>query len=191
MTASTSLRPDPERAALAQTLRITLLTALAAFMLDQGTKAWAVAAFDLDQLEQGERIAVAPLLNFTYAINEGVNFGLGASDSATQQYVLAALALAVSIGLGVWAVRGRRMALSLGCGATIGGALANALDRLLFDGVRDFINVTCCGLDNPYAFNVADVAIFAGALVIAIFAWNGDEPPRRDGETDVRAPSDH
>jgi len=42
--------------------------------------------------------------------------------------------------------------------------------------VADFLNVTCCGVINPFAFNVADVAIFAGAAALA-FAPN--PAPRR------------
>jgi signal peptidase II len=56
---------------------------------------------------------------------------------------------------------------TLGGGLLIGGALGNAVDRVRFGAVADFLNVTCCGLVNPYAFNVADIAIFAGALVLA------------------------
>jgi signal peptidase II len=45
----------------------------------------------------------------------------------------------------------------------VGGALGNALDRVLYGAVADFLNMSCCGIRNPYAFNLADVFIFAGA----------------------------
>ncbi len=152
-------------------LGLTALIALVAFALDQGSKAWVVAAYDL---EPGVLVPVLPVLNFTYALNTGVNFSLGASDSATQQYALAALAGAVSLGLTVWAVRARRRALTIGAGLVSGGALANALDRLRLGGVVDFINLDCCGIGNPFAFNLADAAIFAGAFVIAFYGWSAD-----------------
>ena len=38
-----------------------------------------------------------------------------------------------------------------------------ALDRALHGAVVDFLNMSCCGFHNPYAFNLADVFIFAGA----------------------------
>lgn len=153
-------------------LWLTAALAAIVFSVDQGSKAWALAAFDLESLAPGERLAVLPLLNLTYTLNTGFNFGIGASDSASQQVALAALALAVSIVLAVWAARGSRRALSIGCGLVIGGALANALDRLLVGGVVDFVNVDCCGIGNPYAFNIADVAIFIGALWLALFGWS-------------------
>jgi signal peptidase II len=46
--------------------------------------------------------------------------------------------------------------------------------------VADFLNVTCCGIRNPYAFNVADVAIFAGAVGLLLFSGtrtNGKNAP--------------
>ena len=57
-----------------------------------------------------------------------------------------------------------------GAGVVIGGALGNAWDRLQYGAVADFMNMSCCGIDNPYAFNIADVAIFAGAALIALKA---------------------
>jgi signal peptidase II len=41
--------------------------------------------------------------------------------------------------------------------------------------VADFLNMSCCGIENPYAFNVADIAIFVGALGLVVFA-KGQEP---------------
>jgi signal peptidase II len=51
----------------------------------------------------------------------------------------------------------------------IGGAAGNVIDRLLYGAVADFLNMSCCGIDNPYAFNVADVAIFVGAVGLVLF----------------------
>ena len=51
----------------------------------------------------------------------------------------------------------------------IGGALGNAIDRLLYGAVADFINITCCGLRNPYSFNLADVFIFIGLIGLLVF----------------------
>ncbi|MES2542698.1 MAG: signal peptidase II, partial [Pseudomonadota bacterium] len=72
-------------------------------------------------------------------------------------------------------------------GFLVGGALGNIIDRIAYGAVADFLNMSCCGIENPYAFNVADIAIFAGALGLVIFAkgTDGDKPtggkPRRTG----------
>ena len=48
--------------------------------------------------------------------------------------------------------------------------MGNAFDRVVYGAVADFLNMSCCGFDNPYAFNVADIAIFAGAIGLAFFS---------------------
>jgi signal peptidase II len=53
--------------------------------------------------------------------------------------------------------------------ALIGGAIGNVIDRIAYGAVADFLNMSCCGIENPYAFNVADIAIFAGALGLVLF----------------------
>ena len=61
----------------------------------------------------------------------------------------------------------------------IGGALGNVIDRLVYGAVADFLNVTCCGFVNPYAFNVADIAIFVGAIGLALIPEQKAKPKPR------------
>lgn len=149
---------------------IALATPL--YIIDQASKWWVLERLDLRALGA---IDFGPFVNFVYALNTGVNFGLFASGSAHQQILLAAFAALVSLALLVWSARTERLWIALGCGMVVGGALANATDRLTEGGVIDFLNVTCCGIHNPFAFNLADVAIFAGALLLAWLSWS-DEP---------------
>lgn len=139
--------------------------ALAIFATDRLSKWLVVEAMDLAHRQS---IEIWPgYLAFRMAWNRGVNFGLLASDAETARLGLAGLALMVSIGVGWWARRrGDRFTLAA-AGLVIGGALGNAWDRLQYGAVADFLNVSCCGIVNPFAFNVADVAIFAGALGLA------------------------
>jgi signal peptidase II len=48
--------------------------------------------------------------------------------------------------------------------------MGNAVDRVVYGAVADFLNTSCCGLNNPFAFNIADIGIFAGAFGLLIFA---------------------
>ena len=57
----------------------------------------------------------------------------------------------------------------ISAGLLVGGALANVLDRLIYGAVADFLNMSCCGITNPFSFNIADVWIFVGAVGL-IFA---------------------
>jgi lipoprotein signal peptidase len=58
--------------------------------------------------------------------------------------------------------------LLLATGAVVGGAFGNAFDRVMYGAVVDYLNMSCCGINNPYSFNVADVLIFCGAVFIVI-----------------------
>ncbi len=154
-----------------------LLVAVVVFALDQASKWYVLESLELrDRLE----IDVFGPLRFMLAYNTGVNFGLFATGSPIQIYILSAFAAVVSVVLLVWSARSEDRWLGIGCGFAAGGALANALDRLVVGAVVDFINLDCCGLNNPYAFNLADCAIFLGAALIAMTAWRGDEPADDD-----------
>ena len=146
------------------------------FGLDQASKWLVVEAMGL---AERMRIDVAPgFLTFRMGWNRGINFGLFASGSETARLALAALAVAAGAGVAVWALRRGDPRFAVGAALVVGGALGNAVDRLRYGAVADFLNVTCCGIVNPYAFNIADVAIFAGAFAIALAPA---QAPRRSG----------
>lgn len=154
---------------LPRNLAMPMLAAAGAVLAaDRLSKFVVVEMMDLGHLL---RIEVwPPYLTFVMAWNRGINFGIGAGPA----WLLVAVALAVSGGL-VWWVRHRAgapgdLTMAWGAGVVIGGALGNAWDRLQYGAVADFLNMSCCGIDNPYAFNIADVAIFAGAALIALKA---------------------
>jgi signal peptidase II len=143
-----------------------LAVALVVFLLDRLSKVWVVEALDLRH--RLHLTVLDPLLNFTMAWNRGVNFGLF-SLGPSGQWLLAGLAAAVSLGVALWLRRTHGWAAALGGGAIIGGALGNAWDRIQYGAVADFLNMSCCGIDNPFAFNVADAAIFGGVAILLLF----------------------
>lgn len=150
------------RAAVARALG---LSALAVFLVDRISKFVIVDVMDLARLYVIE--VWPPFLNLTMAWNRGINFGIGAGGPEGMRWALVALAVGVSAGLAVWMLRRRSVALAIAAGVVVGGALGNAWDRVQYGAVADFLNMSCCGIQNPYAFNVADVAIFAGAIWLA------------------------
>ena len=108
-------------------------------------------------------IEVGLTLNFVPVWNSGMSFGLLSDGGLWVRIGLTALAFLVS-GWFVWALpqldRRQRLA-----GAIItGGAIGNAIDRLRFGEVVDFIDVHIGPWHWP-AFNVADAAITAGAVI--------------------------
>ncbi|MFZ7092141.1 signal peptidase II [Primorskyibacter sp. 2E233] len=142
--------------------------AILVFLIDQVTKIWVVHVMDL-----ATRLTIEvfpPYLNFRMAWNYGVNFGLLSGEAPATRWILISVALGIVLFVLVWMRRDPpgRMGL-ISAGFLIGGALGNVVDRLLYGAVADFLNMSCCGLNNPFAFNVADVAIFVGALGLVLF----------------------
>ncbi|MDO5659143.1 MAG: signal peptidase II [Paracoccus sp. (in: a-proteobacteria)] len=138
------------------------------FVLDQITKYIVVHMLQLDLVRAID--VFPPWLNLRMAWNEGVNFGLFASGHSVMRYVLVAIALIVCVGVAIWMNRLRpgRFA-QVSAGLLIGGALGNVIDRLIYGAVADFLNMSLPFWDNPYSFNVADIAIFAGAIGLILF----------------------
>lgn len=149
-------------------MRLTLLSALFWFALDQISK-W-VVLYRMDLLTLGEIEVLPPVLNFRMGWNTGVNFGLLSNDANATRWLLVALAFVVSAWILWWARSMRRRMAMLSAGAIIGGAISNGFDRVIYGAVADFLNTSCCGFQNPYAFNIADIGIFVGALGLLIFA---------------------
>lgn len=149
-------------------MRLVFWAGFWTFLLDQGLKYLVVQALDLRRI--GQIDVLPPFLNLRMAWNYGINFGLMAADSPLTRWVLIALALAIVAAVLWWIRRepGGRWQ-KIAAGLLIGGALGNVVDRMLYGAVADFLNMSCCGIDNPYAFNLADIAIFAGALGLVIF----------------------
>ena len=138
------------------------------FALDRLSKVWIVEWLDLEN-----RLAIdvlPPFLNFRMAWNTGINFGIAGGGDEWMRWVLIGLSVAISAALLWWVLRRNERTLALGAGAVIGGALGNAWDRFEYGAVADFLNMSCCGINNPFSFNIADIAIFAGAIWIAFKA---------------------
>ncbi len=150
-------------------MRLTLWAGFWTFMLDQASKYLVVHWLNLR--ERGEIDVLPPFVNFRMAWNNGVNFGLFSNSADWARWILIALALAICIWVLVWIKREKHGRLAyISAGLLIGGALGNVMDRILYGGVADFINMSCCGIESPYSFNIADIAVFAGAFGLIFFA---------------------
>ncbi len=155
-------------------MRLVFWTGFWIFLLDQASKYLVVHILNLRQL--GEIDVLPPLLNLRMAWNYGINFGLFAQNGDLTRWVLVVVALAISAAVVWWVINDPPGTIGkIAAGFLIGGALGNVIDRLLYGAVADFLNMSCCGIDNPYAFNVADIAIFIGAFGLVLFT-GGKKP---------------
>ena len=141
-----------------------LIPALGGFVFDRALKWWIVEALDLKNRLLIE--VTPPWLRLVMAWNEGANFGIG---SALSRDVWSAVARLSSAGLLAWATTMRDTLRVVCVGLIVGGALGNAWDRAVYGAVADFLNMSCCGIRNPFAFNPADIFIFAGAVGLILF----------------------
>jgi signal peptidase II len=105
--------------------------------------------------------------NVVHVWNTGAAFSFLANAGGWQRYFFIALAFGVSIWLTL-ALRKPLRALEAGAYSLIlGGALGNAVDRLLRGHVVDYLDFHLGGWHWP-AFNVADIGIVCGALLMVV-----------------------
>ena len=143
------------------------------FMVDQASKLYVVKFLNLK--EKISIDVIDPFLNFRMAWNTGINFGLLSSGSEVSRLILVVVSLAISIALFWWVRNSRNSRRQILVAMVIGGALGNVADRIIFGAVADFLNMSCCGIRNPFSFNLADVAIFAGAIGLILWDRNENE----------------
>ncbi len=150
-------------------MRTLWITALLAFGLDQLSKWLVVHVMGLSRV--GVIDVFPPFLTFRMGWNRGINFGLF-GDGDASRWVLIALAITICAVVLYWTRQEREnLRVMVATGLLVGGALGNVIDRLVYGAVADFLNMSCCGIRNPYTFNVADISIFLGAIGLAL--WSG------------------
>jgi signal peptidase II len=139
--------------------RLGLLIAVLVFAVDQLSKYWILTIINLDERPP---IQITPFMDLAMAWNKGVSYGLLATHG---QEVLIALSLAITVLLLVWLRKAAKPLQAASFGMLIGGALGNALDRVLHGAVADFVHLHW-GTFSWYIFNVADIAIVAGVALL-------------------------
>ncbi len=154
--------------------RLLLWAALAALLIDQISKYLVVHVMRVAERPGGVDV-LPPLLVFKYGENRGINFGLFQGNTDAARWFLIGISVVICTAVLIWLMRTTPSKLMRICGGLlIGGALGNVVDRVLYGYVLDFLNMSCCGIDNPFVFNLADVFIFAGALGLVLF--DGKKP---------------
>jgi signal peptidase II len=114
-------------------------------------------------LRPGERLVLAPFLDFVLTYNTGISYGLFPQDGEAGRWLLIALTVVAAAIFAVWMTRARARAVILSLGLLIGGAAGNLVDRLLYGAVVDFVSLHAFGW-RWYVFNLADAAIVAGVV---------------------------
>ena len=144
--------------------------ALLIIVLDQLTKAWVLGSADVSDpmlIPAGYRFAevIPGVFNLTMVRNTGVSFGLFGGGEA--RWFLSVFSVLVAAGLAWWALKADRRLLIAAIGLVIGGAIGNAIDRIRFGYVVDFLDFSGTGVF-PWVFNVADSAITIGVVLLVL-----------------------
>ena len=160
---------------------ISLTMAILAFGIDRAHKAFQVSAdciaigaapcveifstyvpISMTGWRGGEFLRVTDFFDYVLVWNTGISYGL---FGGLPVWALGLVMLLAIVALAIWWVRADSALIRLGLAFCIGGALSNALDRLIYGAVADFFHLHW-GSWSFYIFNVADVAITIGVILL-------------------------
>lgn len=151
-------------------LQVSLILALVVLVLDIATKRWVESL-----VLHGQQIPLTGFFNLVLTYNAGAAFSFLSDASGWQRWFFSAIAASAS-GLIIHLLR-KHAADKLFCIALsliLGGALGNLWDRISLGHVVDFLDFHVNNYHWP-AFNVADSAIFLGAMLLIIDSFRQKE----------------
>ena len=152
-------------------LRISLILALIVLVLDVATKRWVESI-----LFHGQHIPLTGFFNLVLTYNAGAAFSFLSDAAGWQRWFFSAIAASASV-LIIYLLR-KHAAEKMFCIALsliLGGALGNLWDRITLGHVVDFLDFHISNYHWP-AFNVADSAIFLGAMLLILDSFRRKEP---------------
>jgi signal peptidase II len=182
-----------------------LLVALVAFSADLGLKSYAfnhvadlpvvldASAGPTYGVPHHQPVVLLPrVLNLQLTANAGAIFGMG--KGSRWIFVAVSIVAAVFIGRVFWTSPAKATAMHLGLGLILAGAMGNLYDRLIFALVRDMLHLfpgveLPFGLSwpggmrdvYPWIFNLADVALLTGVVLVVWVTWRcAGQPPSTD-----------
>jgi signal peptidase II len=141
-----------------------LAVGLTTAAIDQATKLWLIYVFDI---RARIPVRITPFLDLVLVWNKGISYGLFQQEGALGQWALLAIKAAAIVLLWIWLARTGSRLTAVALGLISGGALGNAIDPFVHEGVADFVlfHITTQTIHfNWYVFNFADTAIVAGVM---------------------------
>lgn len=137
---------------------LSLIANFILYIIDRLLKLYAYAYL------QQTSIAVMPPVSYTYALNHGISWGL---FEQTPPLVLTGLLCITTLFIFNLARTHRSQIIQTGLTAVWLGSTSNIIDRLIYSGVIDYIELNLASFDFP-VFNLADVMIVSGLLYTAL-----------------------
>lgn len=128
-------------------------------ILDQASKNFLISYL---KTQPNYILEVLPILEFVYAWNYGISFGLFREYYQYSNAVFLVLNSAIILYLFYLTTESKGLLSHIGLVLIIGGAIGNLIDRVAHGAVFDFISLHYSGYYFP-AFNAADSFITIGA----------------------------
>jgi signal peptidase II len=149
------------------------IVAVLACAIDQASKLYLLFVVDL----ANHPLRLGPFFDFVLTRNTGISYGLFQTQAALGQALLLGFKALAVVLLWLWLAHARDRLTALSLGLIIGGALGNAIDRLAYGWVADFVFFHVSSGNwhfNWYVFNLADVAIVAGVIGLLYESLTGE-----------------
>ena len=131
-------------------------------IIDQSTKIFTAQIMLNSMFESME---VLPFLNIVFVRNTGISFGLFSDGGLLNRYFFSFLSIIIGSILLVVSIFTKDKVMKLSLLMISSGAVGNAIDRIYFGGVIDFIDFFIYNFHWP-AFNLADVFITIGVILL-------------------------
>ena len=144
--------------------RVGLAVAAVACLLDQASKVYLLFVFNL---AANGPVRLGPFFDIILTRNTGISYGLFQTQGPLGQWVLLGFKAGAVLLLCFWLARAKDRLTAVSLGLIVGGAIGNAIDRLAYGWVADFVFFHISTPNwrfNWYVFNLADVAIVAGVI---------------------------
>ena len=109
------------------------------------------------------------VLHLTYVQNTGAAFGMFKDGGGI--FTVVAIVVAAAIVFYYRQIPEGQISIRVALGLQLGGAIGNLIDRLLFGTVTDFIFFHWYDALQAPIFNMADLAITSGVVVLALLMW--------------------
>lgn len=145
------------------------MLALLVVVLDQIAKLFVQTA-----MPYGQVIPWSEFFNLVHVRNTGAAFSFLANAGGWQRYLFLVLALAVSLWLAIALCKPLPRVEAAAYALIVGGALGNAVDRIVRGYVVDYLDVHWRDWHWP-AFNLADVGLTCGAALLVATAFRGNK----------------
>lgn len=132
----------------------------------------------------GESIEVIPgVFNLTYVQNKGASFGMLQDKQVFFIVITFAVLIAATWAMIKYRKKHKRF-LKVSIAFAYAGAVGNLIDRIQFGYVRDFFDIQAFGDLWKWVFNVADVCLVVGSIMLGIYIlfMHKDEPKGEEGE---------